>query len=84
MAMELEKDFMQGPMDDMGLLRLSGNIEHVIYANEENGYAICDLGTDTDDLVTITGMMPYVGEGDVITVIGRWVHNPRYGRQFKV
>ena len=76
--------FMQGPMDDLGVIRLSGSIEHVIYANEDNGYAICDLGTDTDELVTITGTLPYIGEGDVVTVYGRWVHNPKYGRQFKV
>ena len=75
---------MQGPMDEQGLLKLSGSIEHVIYANEENGFAICDMGTDTDELITITGILPYVGEGDLVTVYGRWVHNPKYGRQFKV
>ena len=75
---------MQGPVDEQGMLRLSGSIEHVIYSNEENGFAICDLGTDTDELVTITGILPYIGEGDVVTVYGRWVHNPKYGRQFKV
>ncbi len=77
-------DFMQGPMDDLGMLQLSGTIEHVVYANEENGYAICDLGTDTDDLVTVTGTMPYISEGDLVTITGKWVHNPKYGRQFKV
>lgn len=71
-------------MDDHGMIKLSGSIEHVIYSNEENGFAICDLGTDTDDLVTITGILPYIGEGDVVTVYGRWVHKPKYGRQFKV
>ena len=80
----MEEGFMQGPIDDTGMQKLSGSIEHVIYANEENGFAICDLGTDTDELVTITGVLPYVGEGDVVTVYGRWVHNPKYGRQFKV
>ncbi len=84
MAEIFEDGFMQGPMDEQGLLRLTGSIEHVIYSNEENGFAICDLGTDTDDLVTITGLLPYVGEGDLVTVYGRWVHNPKYGRQFKV
>jgi len=82
--MRVEEGFMQGPMDDVGVIKLSGSIEHVIYSNEENGFAICDLGTDTDELVTITGTLPYVGEGDVVTVYGKWVHNPKYGRQFKV
>lgn len=67
-----------------GLIRLSGSIEHVIYANEENGYCICDFGTDDNELLTITGTLAYVSEGDVMTIYGRWVHNPKYGRQFKV
>ena len=81
----METGFVQEPIaDDNGLLKLTGSIEHVIYSNEENGFAICDLGTDTDELITITGTMPYIGEGDTVTVYGRWVHNPKYGRQFKV
>ena len=70
--------------DDAGLLCMTGSIEHVIYANEENGFAICDLGTEAGDLVTLTGTMPYIGEGDSVTVYGKWVHNPKYGRQFRV
>lgn len=84
MADQFDEHFMQGPVDEQGLLRISGSIEHVIYSNEENGYAICDMGTDTDDLITITGTLPYIGEGDVVTVYGKWMHNPKYGRQFKV
>ncbi len=85
--MEQEKGgFMSGAYveDEHGLLRLCGSIEHVIYSNEENGFAICDLGTDSGDLVTVTGTMPYIGEGDTVTLQGRWVHNPKYGRQFRV
>jgi exodeoxyribonuclease V alpha subunit len=61
-----------------------GSVEQVIYYNEENGYMVCDLGTDDDDLITITGIMPYVNEGDSLTVWGEWKHNPKYGRQFSV
>ena len=64
--------------------QLSGSIERVIYANEENGYAVCDLGTTDNDLVTIQGILPYIAEGDGVTVYGKWVHNPKYGRQFAV
>ena len=66
------------------LIKLSGSVEQVIYANEENGYLVCDLGTDDDDLITITGIMPYVNEGDSLIVYGEWKHNPKYGRQFVV
>ena len=74
----------QGMIDDVGVVKLSGSIEHVIYSNEENGFSICDLGTEDNELVTITGTLPYIGEGDTVTVYGRWVHNPKYGRQFRV
>ena len=70
--------------NEIGLSALSGSIEAVIYSNEDNGYAICEFGTDDDELVTIVGTMPYVCEGDSMTVFGRWVHNAKYGRQFKV
>ena len=70
--------------DGEKLIKLSGSVEQVIYTNEENGYLVCDLGTDDDDLITITGIMPYVNEGDSLIVYGEWKHNPRYGRQFVV
>lgn len=79
-----EDRFMRDPIDENGLIMLTGSIERVIYSNEDNGYAICDLGTEDGDIVTITGLLPYVGEGDVMKVYGKWVHNPKYGRQFKV
>ena len=66
------------------LEKLTGCVEGIIYANEENGYTVCDLGTDDDDIVTITGIMPYLAEGDRLTVWGEWKHNPKYGRQFAV
>ena len=66
-----------------GLEKLVGTVEGVIYQNEENGYAILDLGTEGDELVTVVGTLPYVGEGDTLTLYGKWVHNPKCGRQFR-
>ena len=68
----------------VGMEKLTGTVEGVIYANEENGYAILDFGTSENELITIVGTLPYVGEGDELTVYGRWIHNPKYGRQFRV
>lgn len=82
--MPLEKDFMRSPIEPDGMIRLSGSIERVIYSNEENGFAICELATESDEIITITGTLPYIGEGDTVTVSGKWVHNPKYGRQFRV
>lgn len=62
---------------------LKGSVEGIIYSNEETGYTILDFGTDKNELVTVVGTLPYVAEGDELIITGRWVHNPKYGRQFK-
>lgn len=67
-----------------GMEKLVGNVESVIYTNEDNGYAILDFGTAENELITIVGTMPFVTEGDELTVFGKWVHNKKYGRQFAV
>ena len=47
-----------GTGNDGGLIRISGSIESVIYSNEDNGYAICDMGTDDgDEMITIVGTL---------------------------
>ena len=71
-------------IEEKGLVRIEGSVETVIYSNDDNGYAICDFGTEDDELITIVGTLPYVSEGDTLAVYGRWIHNPKYGRQFKV
>ena len=77
----------RGPKGDMpvrdGLTCLKGTVEHIIYCNEDNGYTVMDLGLE-DDVITVCGVMPYVGDGDSLILWGNWVHNPKYGRQFKV
>ena len=70
--------------DNAALQKLEGSIEHVIYSNEENGYAICDMAIADDEIVTIVGTLPMIAAGDNLTVYGKWTHNPKYGRQFSV
>ena len=67
-----------------GCEMLKGNVEGVVYSNEENGYGIFDFATEQFEIVTIVGTLPYVVEGDALTVWGKWVNNPKYGRQFRV
>ena len=66
-----------------GLTQLKGTVEHIIYSNEDNGYTVMDVGLE-DDVITACGIMPYVSDGDSLILWGNWVHNPKYGRQFKV
>ena len=66
-----------------GLTQIKGTVEHIIYCNEDNGYTVMDVGLE-DDIVTACGIMPYISDGDSLILWGNWVHNPKYGRQFKV
>ncbi len=69
--------------DDFSLVRIAGTVEDIIYANEENGYTVCEISDEAGDPVTVTGTLPYLTVGDQIVLYGKWVHNPKYGRQFK-
>jgi len=62
---------------------VSGIVDSIIYQNEENGYTVCELEDPSGDPVTVTGVIPYLTEGDKITVYGEWTNHPTYGRQFK-
>ena len=73
----------QGFMTEDGLICLEGTVGHVIFYNEENAYGICEFAM-AKETTTIVGTLPYVGEGEHLSVFGRWVHNPKYGRQFRV
>ena len=79
--MEPSEQEMNRPKD--GLTQLKGTVEHIIYSNEDNGYTVMDVGLE-DDVITACGIMPYISDGDSLILWGNWVHNPKYGRQFKV
>ncbi len=62
---------------------LEGTIEEVIFRNEANGYAVCDIRCNRR-LVTVVGYMPFINEGETVKVTGKWVTHPDYGEQLKV
>lgn len=62
---------------------VEGSVEEIIYSNCGNGYTVCVIDAD-GDMVTATGCMPYLGEGDMVRLSGTWVNHPEYGRQFSV
>ena len=66
------------------LLELTGSIENIIYQNDETGYTVCELAASDDDLVTLVGIMPFIGIGETVKVLGRWELHASFGRQFKV
>ncbi len=64
-------------------MTIEGTVESVIFNNPDNGYTVLDLSTDdTDDIVTVCGVLPYVNSGDRLKLSGKWTHHKTYGRQF--
>ena len=62
---------------------LSGRVISVIYANEENGYAVIRLDTQDGGVTTVVGTLPSVCAGEELHAFGEWMTHPNHGRQFK-
>lgn len=62
---------------------VSGIVDSIIFQNEENGYTVCEIEDTDGQPVVVTGIIPYLTEGDKITVWGQWTNHQTYGRQFK-
>lgn len=63
---------------------ISGTVESVIFRNEQNGYTILEVfSEERKEIVTVVGIMPFVGEGESIYVRGNFVFHNEYGRQFR-
>lgn len=65
------------------LINISGTVEEIIYSNPENGYTVCDITSSDGQLVTATGYMPYITEGENVVMTGSWTTHPDYGEQFR-
>ena len=64
---------------------LSGQIEHITFTNEENGFTIARVKVDgRHEPVTVVGTLMAPMPGEVLDMRGEWSSHPRFGRQFKV
>ena len=61
---------------------LSGTVEGIIYKNESNGYTVCDINC-AGVPVTVVGILPFLNEGETVTVTGYWTYHSSFGKQFK-
>ena len=65
-------------------MEIKGQIEDIIFQNEINGYTICTLQTNEDELITAVGYLPFMHSGDTVKLIGKYVTHQEYGEQFKI
>lgn len=64
-------------------MQIKGQIEEIIYRNEENGYSVVVLDVEGAPL-TATGILPVVTEGEWLVCEGEYNYNAKYGKQFAV
>ncbi len=65
------------------MIMIDGVVENIIYENPENSYTVCEVASG-GQLITMTGYMPGLTEGERIEAHGEWVVHVEYGDQFKV
>ena len=64
--------------------KLDGQIERVVFLNEENGFCVLRVKIRSQiELATVTGTSPNVNEGEWLTADGEWFNDSKHGRQFK-
>jgi exodeoxyribonuclease V alpha subunit len=73
----------EGPDDESGE-DLTGEVERVTFRNDENGYTVARFLSEKQGIVTIIGKFTVINEGEHLTLTGRWVNHPKFGRQFEV
>ncbi len=66
-----------------GQCTIEGVVEDIIYTNEENGYTVCTLQTEEEDIVCV-GILPGVHPGENLQILGTWKVHPTYGEQLQV
>lgn len=65
-------------------ITIQGTVIEIIYVNADNGYTVCEIDSSSDGLFTATGYMPYIAEGENISITGIWSNHPDYGEQFRI
>lgn len=83
-------------LQDPEAVELTGTVERVVFHNEENGYTVLRLLpasvnsgngnaglTRPRDAVSCIGHMVNPQAGVQLKVAGRWVNNPKFGRQIE-
>ena len=65
------------------MIEITGNVEDVIFHNEENGYTVAKLETE-DEIITIVGSIPLIREGERLKICGEIIVHATYGEQVKI
>ncbi len=64
---------------------IEGILRRYVFRNEESGFAIARIAPDEESPpVTVKGVLSGIREGERVRLQGRWVDDPRFGRQLLI
>lgn len=79
-----EVPFQLSDSDGITEQTLRGEVEKLLYENEDTGYSVLIIRDTLGNLHNAVGSLPGVSAGQGIEAVGRWEVHKEYGRQFRV
>ena len=73
-----------GRPDPQAMMRQVQKMQEEIRAKQEELENREYTGTDSGEMVTAVGCLPYIVPGEMISAEGSWVTHAQHGRQFKI
>ncbi len=62
---------------------LEATIEDIIFQNQENGYTVCTIDYEGEE-ISCVGEMSGIYAGEEVKIVGSWSVHPIYGKQIRV
>jgi exodeoxyribonuclease V alpha subunit len=63
---------------------IEGCLAHLVFRSSESGFTIARLEPEGGEPITVKGLLGGIERGEHVRVTGRWIEDPRYGRQLQV
>ena len=63
---------------------IRGTIDNVVYYNDGNDYAVLEIATENNLIITAVGTMPIPFAGECVVLRGSWGYHKEFGKQFVI
>jgi len=81
---KLPNIMMNGVKDMDEPIIIEGVVDDIIFHNEANGYTVCSINFEEDEIVCVGILLESIHPGENIKIIGSWVNHPIYGKQLQI
>ncbi len=61
---------------------IAGSVVSLVFRNPDTLYSVVQVRSGRE-VITVTGAMPELSEGEKVSFQGDWMEHPQYGKQFK-